>query len=143
MWDWFDDLFVGPSSFDIDVTRPVAPACDIEETDTHFVLCLDMPGIPKEDIAIHMSGNQLTVEGERSETKGAEASRYRSERYASFRRSFTLPAGVDTDRVEANYKNGVLEIAIPKGESAKTRRIKIGGEAAEREKITATKERAA
>lgn len=145
IWDpdrWFDDFSMGPSPLEMDVARPVAPACDIEETDTHYLLCLDMPGISKDEIRIDSTGNQLTVSGERRETKGTEATRFRTERYASFRRSFTLPVGADTNKIEANYRDGVLEIAIPKGEAGKARRIAIGEGTATQPKLAKVKERA-
>ncbi len=99
------------------------PACDIEETDTHYLLSFDLPGISKDDVKIDVRDSQLIVSGYRKEEK---VSRLNSERfYGVFQRSFTLPIGINVDQVEASYKDGVLWIAVPKGEVAKGKTIEI------------------
>jgi HSP20 family protein len=105
------------------------PACDVEEADGHYLLALEMPGMKKEDIKIEALDNQLVVSGERrTETRqGKNGSLYSERRFGRFQRSFALPAGVDLDRVEANYQDGVLRLMVPKAESAKPRQIKITG----------------
>lgn len=105
-----------------------APACDISETDTHYVVSVDVPGVRKEDVKIEVVDNRLVISGARNEEKEVkEKNRYLSERYqGSFRREFTLPAGVDAEKIEAAQENGELKVAIPKTEAAKSKTVKIG-----------------
>jgi len=105
----------------------ISPPCDLEDTEGHYLFALDLPGINKDDIQIDISGNQLTISGERQEEKrqDKDSQRYVERRYGSFTRSFTLPSEVDADKVEANYDNGVLRIAVPKTEKTKRSHIKI------------------
>lgn len=107
----------------------LAPACDIEESENHFLISLEMPGFKKEDVRIDVNGSLLTISGERrreSESAGESERRYSERRFGKFQRSFTLPEGVDVDKIEAQYEDGILNLAIPKAESAKPRQIKIG-----------------
>jgi HSP20 family protein len=109
-------------------TVAMAPACDISETDTHYVVKVDLPGIPKDDVKIEVSENQLVISGERKEEKETkEKNRYLSERYyGSFQRSFALPAGTDSDKIEAAYDNGELKVSVPKATVSHQKTIKIG-----------------
>ncbi len=109
-----DDYFVEPYATE----AAFVPACDVEESNTHFLVTFDLPGVKKEDVKIDLQENQLTVSGERKhEHKEEVPGRYARERYyGSFTRSFALPSKVNADKVEANYVNGVLQIAIPKTE---------------------------
>lgn len=104
------------------------PAVDVEETDSHFVLSMDLPGVKKGDINVEVVDNQLLVSGERKEEREEKKkNRYLVERsYGTFRRAFTLPTSVDSSKVEAQFEDGVLKIAIPKSEQAKPRQIRIG-----------------
>ncbi|MEQ1877038.1 MAG: Hsp20/alpha crystallin family protein [Bdellovibrionia bacterium] len=106
----------------------MAPACDISETDTHYMVKVDLPGIPKDDVKIEVSENQLVISGERKEEKETkEKNRYLSERYyGSFQRSFALPAGTDADKIEASYENGELKVSVPKTVVSQQKTIKIG-----------------
>ena len=103
------------------------PEVDIAEEKDRILVRADLPGMKQEEIAVEVSDGVLTIRGERkreSETKDAKT--YRVERsYGSFLRSFTLPAGVDAAKVNAAYKNGVLEIALPKLAEAKAKQIKV------------------
>ncbi len=126
----FDD-FLTPGrllSQDADVVPTFNPACDIEETDSHYLVSFDVPGISKDNLKIEVVDNMLTVSGEkRTEQEQKKAAQHLIERsYGQFKRSFTLPAHVDADKVEANYQDGVLTVSIAKAESAKPRQIKIG-----------------
>jgi HSP20 family protein len=123
----FDD-FLGTSE------RPVAkrgsdwlPACDIQEAEGHFLISLEVPGIPKDQIRLEIVDHRLQVSGERkAETKSEKDGRWYSERsYGRFERSFALPENVATDRMEAHFDNGILQIFVPKSEVAKPREIKI------------------
>jgi HSP20 family protein len=105
------------------------PSCDLEETDTHFLLSLDIPGMKKENIKIEIDNNHvLTISGERkSEFEQKKASFFQKERfYGAFQRSFALQGAVKAEQIEAQYFEGVLKVAIPKLEPTKTTQIKIG-----------------
>jgi HSP20 family protein len=103
------------------------PEVDIIDEKDHLLVRADLPGMKQEEISVEVADNTLTIKGERkheSETK--EGTTYRAERsYGSFLRSFTLPAGVDAAKVAATYKNGVLEIRVPKLAQAQTKQIKV------------------
>lgn len=104
------------------------PLCDIQEKDTHFFLSFDVPGMTKDDVKVEMQGNQLHVYGERKQEHVEEKGRrFESERsYGAFERWLTLPANVKAEGIEARVENGVLQIAIPKSEVAKSKEIKVG-----------------
>jgi HSP20 family protein len=110
------------------LARRWVPAMDLVETDEHFLLTADLPGLTEEDVAIEIDGNVLTISGERETAHEAtQDGYYRIERSAgSFSRSLALPEGVDADAVAANFDNGVLEVRIPKPEQVKPRRVQIG-----------------
>jgi HSP20 family protein len=103
------------------------PDVDIAEEKDRIIVKADLPGMKQEEISVEVSDGILTLKGERkreSETKDAKT--YRVERsYGSFLRSFTLPAGVDAARINATYKNGVLEVTLPKLAEAKAKQIKV------------------
>jgi HSP20 family protein len=108
------------------------PAVDVWETDKELVLAFDLPGIPEDKIAVELEDNVLTVSGERERTQEHSTDRfYRFERrYGSFSRSVTLPTGVSEDSIQADYKDGVLEVRVPKPEEQKPKRIRIGSQEA-------------
>ncbi|MCX7667649.1 MAG: Hsp20/alpha crystallin family protein [Atribacterota bacterium] len=101
------------------------PRVDVVETEKEIVLYFDLPGVDQKEVEITISEDRLTVSGERKagETQG---SFLRKERiFGPFRRSFSLRMPVDVERVVAPYKNGVLEIHLPKFEEGKVRKILI------------------
>jgi len=103
------------------------PAVDIYETTEAIVLKAELPGIPKQDIQVEVKDNTLTLKGEKKFSKEVqEESYHRIERsYGAFQRVFTLPGTVQTDRVKAKCKDGILEIILPKAEEAKPKQIKV------------------
>jgi HSP20 family protein len=107
------------------------PPMDLVETDEHFVLRADLPGLSEEDIKIEFEDGTLTVSGERkAEHEAKNEGYYRVERaFGAFSRSLTLPQGIDPEAVTANFNRGVLEVRVPKPEERKPRRIEIGGDA--------------
>ena len=122
--------------FDLNLQRPLkagnggslwAPAVDIVDEKDQIKVKADLPGMKKEDIEVNVENDVLTIKGEKKEEKEIKEKDYvRSERtYGVFHRAFTLPASVDAARVNASYKEGVLEIALPKKEGAKPKQIKI------------------
>ena len=124
---FFDSPTTGSSSFGNGGTRRWIPAMDLVETEDHFVLRADLPGLGEEDVKLEVQDNVLTLSGERKfdhETK--REGFYRVERGAgSFARSLTLPEGVALDAIAASFDKGVLEVRIPKPEAKKPRRVEI------------------
>lgn len=109
------------------------PAMDLVETDDHFVLRADLPGLSEDDVDVALESDVLTVSGQRkAEHETRETGYYRVERASgSFRRSLSLPEGVDPEAIEANFDKGVLEVRIPKPDQRKPRKVAItvgGGE---------------
>ncbi|HXV33084.1 MAG TPA: Hsp20/alpha crystallin family protein [Gaiellaceae bacterium] len=104
------------------------PSVDVWETEDELVLSFDLPGIDEDAIAVELDDDVLTVSGERERTSEHSGERfYRFERrFGTFSRSVTLPSGVKEEAISADYRNGVLEIRIPKPEEQKPRRIKVG-----------------
>ena len=109
--------------------RRWTPAMDLLETDDHFVLRADLPGMNESDVSVELEDNVLTVSGERkTEHEERREGFFRMERaYGSFSRSLTLPQGVDADEVSAAFDRGVLEVRFPKPAQRKPRKISIGG----------------
>jgi HSP20 family protein len=103
------------------------PRLDVVETKDGILLKVDIPGVKQEDINISIEENVLTVKGERkNESEVSEEGFTRFERsYGAYQRSVALPPTVDTDRVKATYKDGVLEIQLPKKEEARPKAIKV------------------
>lgn len=103
------------------------PAVDIHETENNFVVKADVPGINKDDIQIDLKDNTLTIKGEKKfENKSSKDNYIRVERsYGSFVRSFVLPQNVDGGKITATYKEGVLEVTLPKKEESKPKQIKV------------------
>lgn len=103
------------------------PAVDIMDHDDHIVITAEIPGVDKKDISVDVKDRVLTLRGERSSDNEVKEDRfYRRERtFGKFERSFTLPAAVDPDNIEAEYKDGVLKIEVPKPEGHKPRQISV------------------
>ena len=104
------------------------PPVDVEETESHFIVRMDLPGVDPKNIKINLLGDTLTVRGERHSEREEEGkgNLTRTERFTGmFERAFGLGAPVQADRVKANYRDGVLEIQIPKADEARTREITI------------------
>ena len=114
--------------FDEGVHQRWVPAMDLVESDDHFLLKADLPGLAEDDVNIEIRDNTLTISGERkSEYERKERGWYRVERSTgAFSRSLSLPEGVDADGVTAHFEKGVLEVRIPKPEQRKPRRVQIG-----------------
>ncbi|MGB9180318.1 MAG: Hsp20/alpha crystallin family protein [Pyrinomonadaceae bacterium] len=109
------------------------PNVDIYENKDQIVLEAELPGMNREDFDLSIENNILTLRGERRFEKRDESDNYhRVERsYGSFTRSFTLPQTVSAEGATAEYRNGVLRVALPKREDVKARRIEIKGESVE------------
>jgi len=103
------------------------PAVDVSETDSELVVRAELPGMSHEDIEINVQDNILTLKGEKKQEKKEEKENFhRLERsYGSFSRSFSLPTGVKPDDIKATFKDGVLQVTMPKAEEAKAKKIAI------------------
>jgi HSP20 family protein len=104
-----------------------APPVDIYETEHELVVKADLPDIDEKDLDIRIENNVLTIRGERKfEKKVSEENYLRVERaYGAFSRSFALASTVNTEAIQATYRNGVLTLTIPKREEAKPKQIKV------------------
>lgn len=100
------------------------PVCDVVDKDSHYLLSFDLPGVPKDEIKIEVHQGQLSISGERKVEKNNGD--YTEKRYGRFERLVTLPQGIDEDKIEAQYENGVLNLALPKVEKARTKHVAIG-----------------
>ena len=125
MDDLFDGLFRG-------LDRPFAgckawPALDLAEQDEALMVRAEVPGCEPEDIEISVSGNTLTISGQKKETKEEKDKGYYHLESVSgtFRREVNLPTDVDNAKVEATYKNGVLSIHLPKAEISKAVKVQV------------------
>lgn len=107
--------------------RAWVPPVDIGETEDSLVLKAELPGIKPDDVEIRVEDNTLYLKGERRfEKEVKEENLHRVERsYGTFSRSFALPSSIDSDKVKAEYQNGILTLSMPKREEAKPKTIKI------------------
>jgi len=104
-----------------------APAVDVFEEKDDIVVKAELPGIEKDNIEVNLTDHTLTIKGEKKkEEEVKEENYYRSERsYGSFMRTVDLPKDVRADKVKAAFKNGILEVRMPKTEEAKAKEIKV------------------
>jgi HSP20 family protein len=101
------------------------PAVEIYETNQKLVLIAEVPGFEKNDITISLENNQLTFAGERIVTEQDRQYHRNERRFGKFERSFQLPGSFDGEKVQANLKNGLLTITVPKREEAKPKQIEV------------------
>jgi len=121
---------LGPSWFPslrLHELEEISPTVDIFEEGNDVVVKAELPGLKKEDIDVNITGDKITISGEKKkEEKIEKKDYYRVERsYGSFTRSFSMPTEVQTDQAKANFKDGVLEVRIPKTEEARKKEKKI------------------
>jgi len=107
-----------------------APSLDVYEEKDNLVVKADLPGLKEDEVDISIQGDTLVLRGERKqESEAKERGFYRCERvYGSFQRAVTIPYPVDSGKAKATFKNGVLEVRLPKAEEAKQRKIRIEAE---------------
>src|SRR3954453_15143098 len=119
----FNSLWDAPNA----VSQRWVPEMDLVETEDHYLLKADLPGMKQDDVSIEFNDGALTISGERkAEYERKEKGFFRLERsFGKFSRSLTLPDGVDPDKIEAAFHDGVLEVTIPKPEQRKPRRIEV------------------
>jgi HSP20 family protein len=118
------DGFFGRSAPGMD--RVWVPAVELYETKDDLVATVELPGMNEKDIQLSITGDVLTIKGERAVTSSDHENVYRSERwYGKFERSLPLPLPVQAAKVKATYRDGVLTINLPKAEELKPKAIKI------------------
>ncbi len=104
-----------------------APPLDLYQDKDHLYVKIELPGMKKEEIELSLYEGVLTIAGERKqESKSGEGKSLREERfYGRFQRSVTLPAEVDAEKISATYRDGILEVTLPKSEAAKPKQIEV------------------
>jgi len=108
---------------------PLVPAVDVLENESGITVKADLPGVSKESLSIRVDGETLTIEGQVSLGEAANLEAVYAEiRTAQYRRSFVLSRDLDTSKIDATVKNGVLTLTVPKLEQAKPRRIAVRAE---------------
>ncbi len=103
------------------------PSLDVSETKNEYVVKAELPGIDPKDIDISLTSDLLTIKGEKKQEREEKEENYHliERSYGSFTRSIQLPGQVQSDKINATYKNGVLKVTLPKTEEAKKKEIKI------------------
>jgi len=135
----FDDFHLGTwhrpagSMFDVEpfwrgeLSFGKAPAVDIAEREKEYEITAELPGIEEKDIDVKFADGMLTIKGEKKEEKEEKKKDYylSERRFGSLQRSFQVPDGVDAEKIEASFKNGVLTVVLPKSAEAQKREKKI------------------
>jgi len=128
LFDRFFNSFYKDTGFsDTPDLFPISPRADIEESDREYLVSVELPGIDKKDIKLQLENNRLVIKGEKKQEKEKREANYIScERsYGSFQRIFDLPSGVKTNEVDAEFKDGILSVKLPKTEESKRKEIPI------------------
>jgi len=115
-----------------EIALGAAPAVDVTETAKAYEITAELPGMDEKNIEVKLANGVLTIKGEKQEEKEEKKKDYylRERSYGSFERSFQLPEGVDTDKIEAGFKKGVLTLTLPKSAEAQKTEKKIAVKAA-------------
>jgi HSP20 family protein len=136
IWDAFDGLrgeldraldpFRSPDAAGL-LDRTTAPAVDVIETEDEYLVMADLPGVDKKDLEVSVTGSLLSIKGDKRAERDADKKRiFRKETWVgSFSRTIDLPAQIDSGRIGAELKDGVLTVHIAKREEAKTKLISI------------------
>jgi HSP20 family protein len=123
----FGNHFLAPGFRDASGMAEWQPVVDIFDKEDQIVIKAELPGVDKKDICVDVKDGILTLSGERTyENEVTEGSYYRKERaFGKFNRSFALPEGLDPEKIDADFKDGVLNIEIPKPEEKKPRKVAV------------------
>jgi HSP20 family protein len=123
----FEESFVRPRNWPATAEGVATLALDVFETEDEITVKASIPGMKSEDIDISVTGDTLTIKGETQEEKEEKDGNYhlRERRYGAFQRSVVLPTLVNADKAEAEFKNGVLTLSLPKVEEVKPKSIKV------------------
>lgn len=127
----FDDFFTGfdaaPRGFTTGKFGVFMPSVDVKESDKEFTVRAELPGVEEKDIDVTLTSDAVTIKGEKKEEKEDKGKNYyyMERSYGSFHRVIPLVAEMDASKAQASFKNGVLNIIIPKNQSAKTKGVKV------------------
>jgi len=129
MDDLFERFFDWRPSFRFMEKSEWTPSLDLSETENELIVRAEIPGMKKEEIDIHLEGRLLTIQGEKKQKYEEKTENlHRVEcRYGAFSRTLDLPADVDSEKVQATYKRGVLTLILPKTEKRTAKKIEITG----------------
>jgi len=135
LWNPYNDLFRWNRSFDSffgpwsgnGEGASLTPTVDVEEKEDAFLITAELPGVEEKNVQLTVEDGVLTISGHREASKEEkkEGAILRERSYGSFHRSFRLGRGVDAEKIEASYKNGVLSVTLPKAEAVKPRQIPV------------------
>jgi len=119
---WFDDLLSEPV-----FGRSGLPAVDVKETDSEYLMEVELPGLTEKDVEVKLENNLLTLSSRKDDTKEEKKNGYlmRERRSSSFARSFVLPEGIEKEKIAAEFKNGILTLSFPKVPAAKPKTIEV------------------
>ena len=119
---WIDDFFTPPT-----FGRNTVPAVDVRETDSEFLMEMELPGLTEKDVEVKLENTLLTISSTKDEKKEQKKDGYvmRERKSAHFSRSFVLPEDVDREKIAAEFKNGVLQLTFPKVPAAKPKTIEV------------------
>ena len=119
---WFDDFFSEPLFGGSNV-----PAVDVRETDSEYLMEVELPGMTEKDVEVKLEKNLLTISSSKEQSKEEKKDGYvmRERRQSRFSRSFVLPEGIDSEKIAAEFKNGVLNLSFPKAPAAKPKTIEV------------------
>ncbi|MBW4567687.1 MAG: Hsp20/alpha crystallin family protein [Tolypothrix carrinoi HA7290-LM1] len=122
-----DKMFDELAGYNREVTKTWSPAVELEDTNDQLILRAEVPGLEGKDLDIQVAREAVSIAGEtRYENKAEERGYLRSEfRYGKFQRTIPLPAAIKNDQVQAEFKNGILTLTMPKAEEAKNKVVKI------------------
>jgi HSP20 family protein len=120
--NWIDDFFGTPT-----FGRNAVPAVDVRETESEFLMEMELPGLTEKDVEVKLENTLLTISSNKDEKKEEKKDGYvmRERKSTQFSRSFVLPEGVDREKIAAEFKNGVLQLTFPKVPAAKPKTIEV------------------
>ena len=127
MENLFEKFFGGEGSA---VSQAPPPSMNLAETEEAYEVTLDLPGLKPEEVKVELQSGGLVVSGERKEEAQQEGKTFLrvERRYGSFRRAISLPGAVDEDRIDAEFRDGVLSITLPKTEQQRAKQIQVRGQ---------------
>ncbi len=110
-----------------EATSMATPAVDVSETDKAYEITAEMPGMDEKNVEVKVANSVLTIKGEKQEDREEKKKDYymRERSFGSFERTFQVPEGVEIDKIEANFKNGLLSVTLPKSAAAQKAEKKI------------------
>ena len=116
----------------MEASLSAVPAVDVSETDKAYEITAELPGMDEKNVEVKLANDVLTIKGEKQDEKEEKRKDYymRERSFGSFQRSFQVPDGVDADKIEANFKKGVLTVTLPKSTEAQKAEKKIAVKAA-------------